>query len=103
MQEVTPVTLATLDEFLTALEGDGVKPAECVFVTLDGGVWEQLKEGLAASPFAESELITVTPELAEPAGRIALHRFDHGQTGDALTVNADYVRRSDAELLWKPK
>ena len=98
-----PVTLSTIDEFLSLLRSEGVQPAECVFVTPKGDMWGQVKEGLAASLFAECELVAIASELAEPAGRIALRRHRLGELGDALTVTADYVRRSDAELLWKPK
>lgn len=100
LNPIMPVRLSTLEEFLSTVEGEGLKPADCLFVTPNLGLWD---EGLAASAFAESELVTVAPELAEAAGRVALQRLERGQTGDALTVTADYVRRSDAELLWKPK
>jgi tRNA threonylcarbamoyladenosine biosynthesis protein TsaB len=39
--------------------------------------------------------------LAPVIGRIAYERARRGETTDALTLDANYVRRSDAELFWK--
>ena len=39
--------------------------------------------------------------LAPVIGRIAIERAELGETTDALTLDANYVRRSDAELFWK--
>jgi len=43
----------------------------------------------------------VSPMLAPVIGRIAIERAERGETADALTLDANYVRRSDAELFWK--
>jgi tRNA threonylcarbamoyladenosine biosynthesis protein TsaB len=39
--------------------------------------------------------------LAGAIGRIALDRFQRGLAQDPAEIDANYVRRSDAELLWK--
>lgn len=39
--------------------------------------------------------------LAGIIGRIGLRRLQSGKTTDALGLDANYVRRSDAELFWK--
>ena len=39
--------------------------------------------------------------LAAAVGKIALHRFARGLAQDPIEIDANYVRRSDAELLWK--
>lgn len=39
--------------------------------------------------------------LAPPIGRLGLQRAQAGQLTDALTLDAHYVRRSDAEIFWK--
>ena len=39
--------------------------------------------------------------IAGAIGRIALDRFLHGNAQDPADIDANYVRRSDAELLWK--
>ena len=39
--------------------------------------------------------------LAPTLGRLAYERVRRGETVDALHLDANYVRRSDAEILWK--
>jgi len=39
--------------------------------------------------------------LAGSIGSIALKRFLKGEALDPSEIDANYVRRSDAELLWK--
>src|SRR5262249_34272136 len=41
------------------------------------------------------------PALAPAIGMIALRRAANGDVNDALTLDANYVRRSDAEIFWK--
>jgi tRNA threonylcarbamoyladenosine biosynthesis protein TsaB len=41
--------------------------------------------------------------LAPLVGEIAWRRAQGGELSDALTLDADYVRRTDAELKWKDK
>lgn len=43
----------------------------------------------------------VSSVLAPVIGQIAYHRANRGDVVDALTLDANYVRRSDAELHWK--
>jgi tRNA threonylcarbamoyladenosine biosynthesis protein TsaB len=43
----------------------------------------------------------VSAVLAPVIGRRAYHRARRGEVVDALTLDANYVRRSDAELNWK--
>lgn len=44
---------------------------------------------------------SVTNVLAPAIGQIAYHRRETGKTDSALTLDANYVRRTDAELKWK--
>jgi tRNA threonylcarbamoyladenosine biosynthesis protein TsaB len=39
--------------------------------------------------------------LAGSIGRIAFNRLERGEMADPAEIDANYVRRSDAELLWK--
>jgi tRNA threonylcarbamoyladenosine biosynthesis protein TsaB len=39
--------------------------------------------------------------LAPIIGKIGYERAQEGRVGDALSLDADYVRRSDAEIFWK--
>jgi tRNA A37 threonylcarbamoyladenosine modification protein TsaB len=41
------------------------------------------------------------PVLAPVIGQLGYSRARRGELADALTLDAHYVRRSDAELLWK--
>ena len=43
----------------------------------------------------------VSPILAGIVGRIGLRRLEAGRTTDSLALDANYVRRSDAEIFWK--
>jgi tRNA threonylcarbamoyladenosine biosynthesis protein TsaB len=43
----------------------------------------------------------VAPPFAERLGRLAERKFQLRQTTDALSLDANYVRRSDAEVFWK--
>jgi hypothetical protein len=45
--------------------------------------------------------VTAPPALAAAIGRIALGRFLRGEASDPAALDANYVRRPDAELLWK--
>ena len=50
------------------------------------------------------ELITYAPKaLAGAVARIAAGRFEAGTAQDPGEVDANYVRRSDAELMWRDK
>ena len=46
-------------------------------------------------------LVTATRALAGAIGRIAWRRFEAGERSDPADVDANYVRRSDAELFWR--
>jgi tRNA threonylcarbamoyladenosine biosynthesis protein TsaB len=59
-----------------------------------------LAEWQAALP-AGAELITATPPLAGFIAAIAYRRMMRGEAGVAAGLDANYVRRSDAELFWK--
>src|SRR5579872_2240745 len=43
----------------------------------------------------------VSPLLAPVVGELALERANRGEVTDALRLDANYIRRTDAELLWK--
>ncbi len=48
------------------------------------------------------EWITATPELAGMIARLALRQLQAGVPCDPASIEANYVRRSDAEIFWKP-
>ena len=57
------------------------------------------------APFAQSipqiHFVKAPRVLAAAIAQIAWRRFDAGETSDPAEVDANYVRRSDAELLWR--
>lgn len=59
---------------------------------------------LRALPAGDMELITHVPkQLAGAIARIAAVRFEAGLAQDPADIDANYVRRSDAELMWRDK
>lgn len=89
-----------LPEFLQQLEADSVRPESCTFVSPNLDRWA---EPLAGSAFGASRRESISPVLAEAVAQRARRKLSRGEAVDALHLQANYVRRSDAELLWKPK
>ena len=46
-------------------------------------------------------LVSIQPPFAAQLGALADHKLLSGETTDAISLDANYVRRSDAELFWK--
>jgi tRNA threonylcarbamoyladenosine biosynthesis protein TsaB len=78
------------------LAGLPVEPLE--FISADAALLEAALEG---TRFAGSAVKEAPRALAGAIGRIALDRFRRGLAVDPAGVDANYVRRSDAELFWK--
>jgi tRNA threonylcarbamoyladenosine biosynthesis protein TsaB len=93
--------------------GDGIHggnaPGGFSIVTPDAPVVEvvsrltsNLASNLASNVTASfAGLEIVSSVLAPSIGRIAQARALRGQVSDALTLDANYVRRTDAEMRWK--
>lgn len=63
-----------------------------------------LLESLPAWPARKANgdvLEPIEPPFATQLGALAREKFLHGQTTDALGLDANYIRRSDAEIFWK--
>jgi len=90
-----PVQAEMVTKLAAWLEGlpDGVE-----FVSTDFTV---LGDALACGRFAAAPLTTAPRALAGAIARIAHRRFQAGLAVDPAELDANYVRRSDAELLWK--
>jgi tRNA threonylcarbamoyladenosine biosynthesis protein TsaB len=56
---------------------------------------------LATSRFRGADVVDVTGTLAGVIARIAYNELVHGRAVDPAAVDANYVRRSDAELMWR--
>ena len=100
LQEQKAAGLSTWPEFLETLEDGKISPGELSFITPSR---ECLPEGLQGTPFEKSRQEIISPVLAEPAARCARRKFLAGEATDALHLEAAYLRRPDAEVLWKGK
>jgi len=58
---------------------------------------------MKASPRGDIEIIQGNRELAGAIANIAASRFQAGLGQDPADIDANYVRRSDAELFWRDK
>lgn len=57
----------------------------------------------ATLPLGDIEIVEGPRVLAGAIGKIAALRFAEGLAQDPAEIDANYVRRSDAELLWKDR
>jgi tRNA threonylcarbamoyladenosine biosynthesis protein TsaB len=64
---------------------------------------EWLAELLASSRFRGAAIATASAILAPSIGQLGLERARAGETQDALSLDAHYVRCSDAEVFGKPR
>ena len=89
-RQVTPETVAPLAAWLATLP-----EAELEFVCLD---YEPRLEG---TRFAASRVTEAPRALAAAIARIAAACYERGEACDPAAIDANYVRRSDAELFWR--
>jgi len=99
-------SVGTPEEFLAAIER--VAGSDGSSISIPTPVPELLQDLLSRSetkmPVAvhpRLQLEPVSPILAPHVGRIGLRQSREGKLTDALSLDANYVRRSDAELHWK--
>lgn len=57
---------------------------------------------LSGTRFAGAPVVEAPRGIARMIGRIAEERLANGDAGEPAAIDANYVRRSDAELLFKP-
>lgn len=99
LQRQGPELVATPEEFVEFVDhaagGEAVR-----WVSLDP---EQIRsiERLQARLRQGDELTAGNLELAPTIGLLAEESASRGQFSDPLTLDANYVRRSDAEIFWK--
>ncbi len=60
-----------------------------------------LPERLSGTRFENAPVVAAPRALAAAIARIAFRRFVCGQAQDPAALDANYLRRSDAELFWK--
>jgi hypothetical protein len=74
---------------------ESVSPADVVFASPSP---EIMRDALAVSVFASCTLLRVSPVLAPAAGLLGIERAARGDVVTALELDANYVRRTDAEM-----
>ena len=84
---VVAETVSKLPEWLASL------PAGVEFISTG---FDAFGDALPAGP-----RVTVPPVLAGAIARIAADRLARGEACDPAALDANYVRRSDAELFWR--
>ncbi|HEU5410288.1 MAG TPA: tRNA (adenosine(37)-N6)-threonylcarbamoyltransferase complex dimerization subunit type 1 TsaB [Candidatus Acidoferrales bacterium] len=80
--------------------------AEFIFVSPNAAILDQLAAKIRASEkshFAPCKFQSASAVLAPVIARLAMARAARGEFTDALRLDANYIRRSDAELLWKAR
>ena len=88
-----PEVVTTFPEWLATLpEGD------LEFVASD---FTPYRAALKGTRFERARIATAPVGLAAAIARIARARFLSGKASDPAALDANYVRRSDAELLWR--
>jgi tRNA threonylcarbamoyladenosine biosynthesis protein TsaB len=92
-QAIAPETVAQLPAWLETLPNEGFE-----FISTD---FTLFREALAGTRFKCIPMVTAPRELAAAIARIAYARFVRGEASDPAALDANYVRRSDAELFWK--
>ena len=89
-------SILSLDEFLDSIKGKSPELVHLVSPTPELLPPARLPELLPGS-----RVIQVSAALAPAIGRIALERARRGVLVDAIGLDANYVRRSDAQSAWR--
>ena len=93
IEPAVPETVAKFEDWLATLpEGD------IEFVSTD---FSPFRAGLAGTRFENARVTEAPRALASAIGRLADARLRAGQAANPAAIDANYVRRSDAELFWK--
>lgn len=98
---ITPEEFAGKLGTLAHSGGDGGNGAAFTIVTPDASVVEAVSRLTAQFSAGFAGFDIVSGVLAPSIGRIAQARALRGDVSDALTLDANYVRRTDAEMKWK--
>jgi tRNA threonylcarbamoyladenosine biosynthesis protein TsaB len=88
--EVVPERVLKLEDWLRTLPG--MARLELISPDLDA---------FAPALPSDAAKLAGPRAIAAAVGRIALAEFETGRGADPAAIDANYVRRSDAEILWK--
>jgi tRNA threonylcarbamoyladenosine biosynthesis protein TsaB len=90
---VAPELVMKFPQWLESLPSGSLE-----FISTD---FSPFRAALAGTRFADAPIIEAPRALAGAIARISFAKFRAGLAVDPAQVDANYVRRSDAELLWK--
>jgi tRNA threonylcarbamoyladenosine biosynthesis protein TsaB len=93
LNPVAPEIVMKFPRWLESLPGGPIE-----FISTD---FSPFRPALAGTRFADAPIVEAPRALAGAIARIAFARFNQGLAVDPAQVDANYVRRSDAELMWK--
>jgi tRNA threonylcarbamoyladenosine biosynthesis protein TsaB len=94
--------VTTPDEFLEALQMRGPMSDFAIVTPEPALIGDAVSRyETLHTPAAQVQVHMVSPLLAPHVGRIGYLRALSGDVVDSLTLDANYVRRTDAELHWK--
>jgi tRNA threonylcarbamoyladenosine biosynthesis protein TsaB len=79
---------------------DSLPEGDIEFLATD---FTPFRDALAGTRFETAPVVTAPRALAAAIGRIAGRIWKAGLAPDSAAVDANYVRRSDAELFWKDR
>jgi tRNA threonylcarbamoyladenosine biosynthesis protein TsaB len=91
-------SILSLDEFLEL-----VKAKSPQFVQLVSPTPEVLPATLLSEVLPGARIVQVSAALAPAIGRLGFERAKRGDLVDSIRLDANYVRRSDAESAWKDR
>jgi tRNA threonylcarbamoyladenosine biosynthesis protein TsaB len=89
-------SILTVDEFVELVKGKSPQLVELVSPTPDVLPATRLREVLPGA-----RIVQVSAALAPAIGRLGFERAKRGDLVDSVRLDANYVRRSDAESAWK--
>jgi tRNA threonylcarbamoyladenosine biosynthesis protein TsaB len=89
-------SVLSLEEFLELVIAKSPELVQLVSPTPD-----LIPSCLLAKVLPEARIVHVSAALAPAIGRLGCERAKRGDLVDSLTLDANYVRRSDAESKWK--
>jgi tRNA threonylcarbamoyladenosine biosynthesis protein TsaB len=89
-------SILSLDEFLELVKGKSPQLVQLVSPTP-----EVLPTSLLSEVLPGARIVQVSAALAPAIGRLGFQRAKRGDLVDSLRLDANYVRRSDAESAWK--
>jgi tRNA threonylcarbamoyladenosine biosynthesis protein TsaB len=99
LQEVEDELVAGPEEFVQMVDREAAND-RVTWISLDPHLIQDL-EILQGRVAAGDSLLPASAELASAIGKIAEERASAGKFSNPLSLDANYVRRSDAEIFWK--